>query len=35
MGKGTGVEKVSRRKTPNLGITVMWTNGVQENALSV
>lgn len=37
MGKGTGVEKVfrSRRKTPNLGITIMWTKGVQEKALSV
>lgn len=31
MGKGTGVEKVFRRKAPKLGIT----NGVQEKALSV
>lgn len=35
MEKGTGVEKVFRRKTPNSGITIMWTNGVQEKALSV
>lgn len=35
MRKGTGVEKVFRRKTPNLGITIMWTKGVQEKALSV
>lgn len=35
MGKGTGVEKVFRRKTPKLGIRVMWTNGMQEKALSV